>query len=295
MEDKFLGKVRVVRGQIVEVRFEGTGVPEFLDILTSPQKPEVKLEVFAYGEGQTLFCLSLGPAGVIHRDMEVVNTQKPLAVPVGNQVLGRVINLFGVPQDGLGPFNEVKYNQIYSDGPTYNIVKTTAEIVETGIKQIDFFTPFVKGGKIGFIGGAGVGKTVLMTELLRNITFSHQGVSVFAGIGERIREGKELWESLKRSGVISKIVLLFGQMNENAAIRFRIGAAAATLAEYFRDEEKKDVLFFADNVFRFVQAGNEVATILGQIPSELGYQATLETEISKFENRLVSTENGSIT
>lgn len=295
MENKFIGKVRVVRGQIAEVQFEGQIIPDFLEILTSPKIPEVKLEVFAYGENKMLYCLSLGAAGLIYRDMEVESTGKPLTIPVGNQILGRVMNLFGAPQDGQEPFKEVKYKPIYSEGPTYNIVKSSLEIMETGIKQIDFFTPFAKGGKIGFIGGAGVGKTVLMTELLRNITFSHQGVSVFAGIGERIREGKELWESLKKSGVISKIVLLFGQMNENAAIRFRAGAAAATLAEYFRDEEKKDVLFFVDNVFRFIQAGNEVATILGQIPSELGYQATLETEISKFENRLVSTENGSIT
>lgn len=295
MESKFTGKIRLVRGQIAQVQFEGHLAPDPLEVLTCPQNREVKLEVFAYGQNNMLYCLSLTPAGLLQRDMEVETTGKPLTIPVGNKVLGRVMNLFGIPQDGGKEFTEVKYNPIYSEGPTYNIVKSSVEIMETGIKQIDFFTPFAKGGKIGFIGGAGVGKTVLMTELLRNITFSHQGVSVFAGIGERIREGRELWESLKKSEVLPKIVLLFGQMNENAAIRFRVGAAAATLAEYFRDVEKKDVLFFVDNVFRFIQAGNEVATILGQIPSELGYQATLETEISKFENRLTSTENGSIT
>lgn len=253
------------------------------------------MEVYAYSNAQSLYCLSLTAKSGLRRDLIVESTGRPLSIPVGTNVLGRVINLFGEVQDNGPALTGVKYTPIHHAGPTYNLVKTAAELIETGIKQIDFFTPFVKGGKIGFIGGAGVGKTVLMTELLRNITVSHEGVSVFGGIGERIREGKELWESLKKSGVLDKTALIYGQMNENAAVRFRIAAAAAGMAEYFRDLEKKDVLFFVDNVFRFIQAGNEVATLLGSIPSELGYQATLESEIANFENRLVSTENGSIT
>lgn len=298
METKaFEGKIKAVKGQIAEVEFEGTPqkLPEFFEVLTSPENEAVRLEVYAYSGRQSLACLSLSPRHLLYRGLPIKSTEKPLTVPAGQSILGRVLNIYGQPQDGGAPLTNVKYISIHSRGPSYNLVKSPTELIETGIKQVDFFTPFLKGGKIGFVGGAGVGKTVLMTELLRNVTYNHSGVSVFAGIGERIREGKELYESLKKSGVIEKIVLIFGQMNENAAIRFRVADASATMAEYFRDEEKKDVLFFADNAYRFIQAGNEVATILGAIPSELGYQATLETEISNFENRLVSTENGSIT
>lgn len=292
----FRGIVRAVHGQIVEVAYEATAsLPDFFEILVCPASPEVKLEVYAYSVNHSLYCLLLTAKGRLARNQTVVSSHNPLTIPVGHSVLGRVTNLFGEPQDNLGALQGVKYISIHNTGPTYNLVRTSTDLIETGIKQIDFFTPFIKGGKIGFIGGAGVGKTVLMTELLRNITVSHEGVSVFGGIGERIREGKELWESLKKSGVLDKTALIYGQMNENAAVRFRIAAAAASLAEYFRDVEKKDVLFFVDNIFRFIQAGNEVATLLGAIPSELGYQATLESEIANFENRLVSTENGSIT
>jgi len=279
-DNRFKGKISAVRGQIVEVFCDLGDLPSLQEILTSEENEEVKLEVFSYRSGNIILCLNLTAKNWLYRGMIIVQTGKSLTIPVGRSVLGRVMNLFGEPQDGGEPFTNFK---------------PMAEIVETGIKQIDFFTPFIKGGKIGFIGGAGVGKTVLMTELLRNITFNHEGVSVFAGIGERIREGKELYEALKRSGVISKVSLIFAQMNENAAIRFRIAAAAATLSEYFRDIEKTDVLFFVDNVFRFIQAGNEVSTLLGMIPSELGYQATMSSEIASLENRLVSTENASIT
>ena len=291
----YVGKIRSVRGQIAEVVAEGADLPEVFTILNCPTDPKVKLEVYAFREGSRIICLSLTPGHLLFRGMEVVSTGKPLTIPAGAKVLGRIMNLFGEPQDGGGPFVQVSQIPIYSQGPGYNIIRSSTEMIETGIKQIDFFTPFIKGGKIGFIGGAGVGKTILMTELLRNIAAAHAGVSVFAGIGERIREGHELFESLQRSGFLDRVTLIFGQMNENAAIRFRIASAATTLAEYFRDVEKKDVLFFVDNTFRFIQAGNEVATILGAIPSELGYQATLETEIANFENRLVSTENASIT
>lgn len=295
MTDDFNGQVRSVRGQVVAVEYEGTTLPQPFDILVSPESPEVRLEVSSFPSRNSLYCLSLSPRGLLYRGLKITNSGQPLLVPAGKAVLGRVLNVFGQPQDRLGQIQGVKYLPIYGRGPSFNVVKAQTQLIETGIKFLDLLTPFVKGGKIGFVGGAGVGKTTLMTELLRNVTYSHRGVSVFAGIGERIREGKELWESLRQSGVLSRSVLVFGQMNENAIIRFRVSAAAACLAEYFRDEEKQDVLFFVDNTFRFIQAGNEVSTLMGSIPSELGYQATLESEIAQFENRLVSTESGSIT
>lgn len=291
----FQGKIRSVKGQIVEIEYEGENIPNLYEILTSVENPEIKLEVYSFNEKRRIFALSLTPRNWLYRSMPLVSSGKPLTIPAGPGVLGRVINLFGNVQDDKGELTNVRPLPIYSQGPSYNIVKPSTQIIETGIKQIDFFTPFIKGGKIGFVGGAGVGKTVLMTELLRNVTIAHSGVSVFAGIGERLREGQELIEELRKSSVLERTCLIFGQMNENAVIRFRVAYAAATLAEYFRDIEKQDVLFFVDNTFRFVQAGNELATILGAIPSELGYQATLETEISSFENRLVSTENAAIT
>ena len=219
----------------------------------------------------------------LYRNMKIVTTGRPLVIPAGKGVLGRVFNLFGQQQDNKGAIPDTDKVAIYGKGAGFGNVLTSKAVIETGIKQIDFFTPFVKGGKIGFVGGAGVGKTVLMTELLRNITYRTQGLAVFAGIGERIREGHD------------RVALIFGQMNEHAIIRFRVAWAASTIAEFFRDRYKKDVLFFADNVYRFIQAGSEVSAVLGFIPSELGYQATLETEISNFENRLVSTSSGSIT
>lgn len=294
-EPIFRGKIRSVRGQIVEVEYAGPTLPSLFEILLSPRLPEIKLETYAYSDHNSVYCLSLTSRASLYRGLEIVSSGQSLTVPVGKNILGRVLNLFGEVQDGGPPLAQVKMLPIHNEAPTYNLLKPSIELIETGIKQIDFFTPLIRGGKIGFVGGAGVGKTVLMTELLRNITFSHAGVSVFGGVGERIREGKELLESLKKSGVIDKITLIFGQMNENAGVRFRVASAAATVAEYFRDVEKLDVLFFVDNVFRFVQAGNELSTLLGAIPSELGYQATLESEIAKFENRLVTTENASIT
>lgn len=293
---EFKGRVRGVRGQIVEVGYDDTEIlPKFFEILTSPDNTKVKLEVYAYGEDNTLFCLALTKRRYMYRNMLITSTGAPLQVPVGKGILSRVFNLFGDPVDNKGPIGEHVLQSIYRDMSISTDVVTSQEILETGIKQIDFFTPFVKGGKIGFVGGAGVGKTVLMTELLHNITYKHEGLSIFAGIGERIREGHELMKALEESKVIDRVALIFGQMNENAIIRFRIAYAATSVAEYFRDVMKKDVLFFGDNVYRFIQAGAEVSAVLGSIPSELGYQATLETEISNFENRLVSTPNGSIT
>lgn len=292
----FRGRVRGVRGQIVQVEYDSTdGLPKFFDVLSCPDNAKIRLEVYAYGEDNTLFCLSLTKRRLLHRNMSIISTGAPLLIPTGRGILSRVFNLFGDPVDNKGPMNDVTERPIYRDIAKSTDVVTSMAIVETGIKQIDFFTPFVKGGRIGFVGGAGVGKTVLMTELLHNITYKHEGLSIFAGIGERIREGHELMKALEASKVIDRVALIFGQMNENAIIRFRVAWAACALAEYFRDELKKDVLFFADNVYRFIQAGAEVSAVLGSIPSELGYQATLETEISNFENRLVSTTSGGIT
>lgn len=284
-----------VKGQIAGVRWEEEKLPRLLEILTSPKNPQIKLEVHSFAREQKIYCLSLTPTGLLVRGMPIVTTGKPLTIPAGKQTLGRIINLFGQPLDGKGEIKAQPAIPIYGTTPSFGLLKAGEETIETGVKAIDFFTPLLKGGKIGLVGGAGVGKTILMSELLHNITEKHHGVSVFAGIGERIREGHELWLELEKAEVLEKIVLLMGQMNENAAVRFRIATAAAAAAEYFRDREKSDVLLFVDNTFRFAQAGSEVAALLGEIPSELGYQATLESEMANFQNRLVTTENGAVT
>ncbi|MCL4338536.1 F0F1 ATP synthase subunit beta [Patescibacteria group bacterium] len=292
----FAGRVKSVHGQIVEVEFDdNSNLPKLYDILTSPENSKIRLEVYAFPTDQTLNCLSLTKRHLLYRNMPIESTGNPLTIPVGKNILGRVFNIYGEPQDNKGPINDDIRLPIFAKEKGASKIRTQSEIIESGIKVLDFFVPFIKGGKIGFVGGAGVGKTVLMTELIRNITYQHEGVALFAGIGERIREGHELMKALEESKVISRVALLFGQMNENSIIRFRIAWAAATIAEYFRDVDKKDVLLFADNIYRFIQAGSEVSAILGAIPSELGYQATLETEISNFENRLIGTESGSIT
>lgn len=288
------GKVEMVQGQIAQVKIESDNFPETSEILTCPNDLSVKLEVY-YQDNNLAYCLILSKPTSLYRNMSIVGTGSELEIPVSDAVLGRVINLFGVPQDGQGPINSTSKSPIYTKAPSLNIARAGSKILETGIKAIDFLTPFLEGGKIGFIGGAGVGKTILMTELIHNITVEHHGVSIFAGVGERIREGQELFQRLKESKVMDSTVMILGQMNENAAIRFRVGLAAASLAEYFRDIQKRDVLFFIDNMFRFVQAGNEVSTLLGTIPSEQAYQATLQSEVSSLEDRLISTDNGSIT
>ncbi len=292
----FSGRIIGVWGQIVEVEYDETShLPNYYDILTSPEVKDVKLEVHSFTDHHSLFCLSLTKKRYLYRNMPIITTGKPLTIPAGENILGRVINIFGQPQDNKGPLGNIEWLPVYTKTPKVVSVKTTPEIIETGIKILDFFTPFLKGGKIGFIGGAGVGKTVLMTELLRNITYKHKGVGLFAGLGERIREGHELMLSLESSKVIDRVALIFAQMNENSILRFRVAWSAVTLAEYFRDVKKTDVLFFSDNVYRFIQAGAEVSSIMGIIPSDLGYQATLATEIATIENRLISTDSGAIT
>lgn len=288
------GKIRSVKGQLVEVEIESTGVPSLYEILTSPEDENLRLEVF-YQSEDIVNCLMLSNSKTIYRGMLIRGTGSGLQIPVGEEVIGRSINLFGEPQDDLPPLGAKLKVPIYSKVPSLTTIKGRYQTLETGIKAIDFLTPFLRGGKIGFIGGAGVGKTILLTELLHNITFLHKGVSVFSGVGERIREGQELYQRLVESKIIQRTVLVWGQMNENAAVRFRAGLAGAAIAEYFRDAKKEDVLFFVDNMFRFVQAGNEVAMLLGTLPSEQGYQATMQTEVSNLEDRLISTEHGSIT
>lgn len=294
IEANYVGRIKSLVGQIVEIEIESELLPKLSDILTSAEDPTVKLEVYYYAN-TSLFCLSLSETSTIYRNMSIYTTNTSITIPVGSPTLGRVMNLFGDEDDGRGAIKAATRLPIYSRAPVFNTLKNAPQILETGIKVIDFVAPFLRGGKTGFIGGAGVGKTVLITELIHNITSRHQGVAVFAGIGERVREGQELYQSLEQSKTLSKIALIFGQMGENAAIRFRVASAAATLAEYFRDEEKKDVLMFIDNIYRFVQAGNEVSTLLGHIPSEQGYQPTLQAELGNVQERLVSTVNGTIT
>lgn len=289
-----VGQVTSVKGHIVEVEIEADYLPNLGEILTASENNSVRLEVYAFSEN-AIFALMLSEPFDIYRNMEIVTTGQPLTIPVGTKVLSRAINLFGDAEDGKGPIEAENYIPIYSPTPTFNVLKNSSEVLETGIKAIDFVAPFLKGGKIGLVGGAGVGKTVLITEIIHNITQKIQGISIFAGIGERIREGQELYQRLEESKTLASTALVLGQMNENAPIRFRVASAAIALAEYFRDVQKKDVLFFIDNIYRFVQAGNEVANLLGTIPSEQGYQATLQTELADLEERLISTINGTIT
>jgi F-type H+-transporting ATPase subunit beta len=290
-----IGTVVSVHGQIVEVRF-GNDQPRIHSILRAKQDPTIQLEVFNLALNSLAVCISLSPTDQLYRGMEMVDSDETLKVPVGDQVLGRLMSVFGDPIDALGSLTDPKLTKgIYQEAPRYQDVTVSKQVLETGIKVIDIFTPFLKGGKIGFFGGAGVGKTTLLTELMHNISAFHQGVSVFAGIGERIREGQELMESLREAKILDKVALVYGQMNENAAIRFRVGYAGVTMAEHFRDEKNKDVLFFVDNAYRFIQAGNELATLMKSVPSEDGYQASMASEVGSLQERIVSTTKGSIT
>lgn len=288
------GIIKSVNGQIAEVIVEDD-FPALLEILTCPQDPEVFLEVFSQTTASVM-CQILSNPDKLYRGMEIIGTGSNLKIPVGKQVLGRVIDLFGRVRDNGPTLPKGASASIYSKTPSLNLVKGGFELLETGIKAIDFLTPVQRGGRVGFVGGAGVGKTILLTELMHNITGKDQNTySIFAGVGERIREGQELHQRLKASGVLPQTIIILGQMNENAAIRQRVALAAVTEAEYFRDVLKANVLFFIDNMFRFVQAGSEIATLLGTIPSEQAYQATLQTEITTLEDRLIPTGNGVIT
>lgn len=289
------GTIKAIRGQIVEVEFRGQK-PAINDVVVLKKDPSVKMMIFGT-ESQTLFyCLALTSTTNLYRGAKVRSLGRPLQIPVGQKLLGRVINVLGQPLDGAGPLASRRRKNIFSQGTDISQIDTKKEILELGIKVIDLFCPVVKGGKIGIFGGAGVGKTILLTEIMHNVVIlgKNKSVSVFAGVGERTREGQELCEVLKSRQVLPRMALIFGEMGENPAIRFLTGLGAVTVAEYFRDELKKDVLFFIDNVFRFAQAGNELSMLTKSIPSEDGYQATLASEMASFHERLVSTQTASI-
>jgi F-type H+-transporting ATPase subunit beta len=292
--DKALGKVISIKGQVIEVRFRNYK-PSIKDLLVLQDDEGVKMEVHASSGSDTFYCLALSSTDKLYRGASVVNTQKQIQFPVGTELLGRVVDIFGEPIDGGVDLRTNAASPIHIR-PSRKGILTKREVLETGIKVLDLFSPFVKGGKMGLFGGAGVGKTILLTEMLHNIVGRDEGksVSVFAGIGERSREGLELFNSLKESGVDKNSALIFGPMGENPAIRFLSAFAAATLAEHFRDQAKKDVLFFIDNVYRFAQAGNELSVMTSSLPSEDGYQATLESEMADFHERLVATRSALI-
>lgn len=293
-ETKNTGRILSIQGEIINVEFLDGGLfsREILELL---ENPDIKFEVYNALSERVFTVICLNHAKNLYRGARVKRTGKVLEVPVGETILGRIVDVFGNPIDGLPKFKIGEKWPIYRSPIPYEEISFRKEVVETGIKVIDFFTPLRKGEELGIFGGAGVGKTVLLTELMHNIAFLHKGILVFAGIGERIREGHELYETLKKTKVLPSTVLVFGQMNETAAVRFKIGATATTMAEYFRDIQNRDVLFFIDNVYRFLQAGNELATLLSLIPSEGGYQPTLTSEVGELEERLVSTEKAAIT
>lgn len=293
-DSKDTGKVISVKGQVVEVEFLGVK-PAINDVLRLVNDDKQIFEVFSSSGPNTFYCLALTPTYKIARGDRVINTQNQVLFPVGKSLLGRVVDIFGNSLDGKGEIEKTNSLPIHRKTVNKNII-LEREILETGIKVIDVFAPLLKGGKIGLFGGAGVGKTILLTEILHNIVAATSGktVSVFAGIGERSREGLELYESLRASGVMQNSVLIFGPMGENPSVRFLSAFSAAALAEYFRDVDKRDVLFFIDNVYRFAQAGNELSTLTSTLPSEDGYQATLESEMASFQERLNTTSDGAI-
>lgn len=294
------GTVVRITQTTVDVQFPQTQTPAIFNKLeiTIPTEKESKtacIEVAQQLGDGLVRCIAIESLFGIKRGLEVVDSGKSIQAPIGNNVLGRVFNVLGDPIDGKGPFKKEQERSIFRQPPKLTEQKIKDELQETGIKVIDLMCPYIKGSKIGLFGGAGVGKTVLVQELIRNIATEHGGVSVFAGIGERTREGNELLLEMEDSGVIEKTALVFGQMGEMPGARLRVGLTALTMAEYFRDEEKKDVLLFIDNIFRFVQAGSEVSALLGRMPSAVGYQPTLATEMGAFQERITSTKNGSIT
>ncbi|GIV15280.1 MAG: ATP synthase subunit beta [Armatimonadota bacterium] len=293
-----IGKVSQVMGPVVDARFPAGELPAILNAVTiddSERGIHLVCEVAQHLGDDMVRCIALDSTDGLVRGMPVVDTGGPITVPVGPETLGRVFNLLGEPIDERGPVNAQKRMPIHRPAPPFPEQSTTTEILETGLKVIDLLTPFNKGGKIGLFGGAGLGKTVLIQELIRNIATEHGGVSVFAGVGERTREGNDLWLEMNHSGVINKTCMVFGQMNEPPGARLRVGLTALTMAEYFRDEQGQDVLVFIDNIFRFVQAGSEVSALLGRIPSAVGYQPTLGTEMGALQERITSTKRGSIT
>lgn len=296
------GKIVKISGTVIDVQFPQGKTPDInselfveLPVLGKQTKQRARMEVALQLGDDIVRCIALENVHGISRNFPVYDTGSPTTVPVGKEVLGRMFNVLGETIDGLGPIKNAQRWSIQREAPAFVEQKIENEIQETGIKVIDLMCPYIKGSKIGLFGGAGVGKTVLVTELIRNIAKEHAGVSVFTGIGERSREGNELWLEMKNSGVLDKTALVFGQMGELPGARLRVGMTGLTMAEYFRDVEKKDVLLFVDNIFRFVQAGAEVSSLLERVPSAVGYQPTLASEMGAFQERIANTINGSIT
>ncbi len=296
MSEKNIGKIIQVIGPVVDVEFNEGMVPEIYTALQIKNGDEtLVLEVASHLGNGRVKAVAMGPTDGLKRGDEVLDTHAPISVPVGKEILGRMFNLLGEPIDGMPKVETKERWAIHRNAPDFTEQSTEVKIFETGIKVIDLICPFIKGGKIGLFGGAGVGKTVLLQELIRNVASVHKGYSVFAGVGERTREGNDLYHEMKDSGVLGQTALVFGQMNEVPGARLRVALAGLTMTEYFRDTEGKDVLFFIDNIFRFTQAGAEVSALLGRMPSAAGYQPTLANEMGALQERITSTKKGSIT
>ncbi|MFC1865213.1 F0F1 ATP synthase subunit beta [Chloroflexota bacterium] len=293
---KAKGKVVQVIGSVVDIEFPPGELPALFNAVEiSGNGSKLVLEVQGHTGNNWVRCLSLMPTDGLNRGAEAIDTGQPIIVPVGKTCLGRLFDVMGQPLDNLGEVKGEDNWPIHRDPPAFDDQETTTETLETGIKVIDLITPFAKGGKIGAYGGAGVGKTVIIMELIRNIAHEHGGFSVFAGVGERSREGNDLWQEMKEAGVLDKTVMVFGQMNELPAVRMRVALTGLTMAEYFRDVERQDVLMFIDNIYRYTLAGMEVSALLGRLPSAVGYQPTLATEMGDLQERITSTKQGSIT
>ena len=297
MAEQNTGKITQVIGAVLDIRFDQGVLPEINDAVEIRRKDGSKLvaETAQHLGDDIIRCIAMGPTDGLVRGMEAIATGGPITVPVGEVTLGRIFNVLGEPIDKKPVPEGVKRNPIHRKAPTFAEQATETEILETGIKVVDLLCPYQKGGKIGLFGGAGVGKTVLIQELIRNVATEHGGYSVFTGVGERTREGNDLYTEMSESGVIDKTAMVFGQMNEPPGARMRVGLTGLTIAENFRDEGGKDVLLFIDNIFRFIQAGSEVSALLGRVPSAVGYQPTLQTEMGALQERITSTKNGSIT
>jgi F-type H+-transporting ATPase subunit beta len=291
------GTVKQIIGPVVDIEFEGVDLPEIYNAIHIQRDQDQPLVLEAQQHlGENLVrCVAMDSTDGLTRGTEAIDTGGPITVPVGPQVLGRLMNVVGNPIDELGPIDTKERYPIHRPAPEYETLSTDTELLETGIKVVDLLEPYSKGGKTGLFGGAGVGKTVLIMELIRNIATEHGGISVFSGVGERTREGNDLWLEIKGSGVLSKTAMVFGQMNEPPGARQRVGLSGLTVAEYFRDVEGRDTLLFIDNIFRFTQAGSEVSALLGRMPSAVGYQPTLATEMGELQERITSTKKGSIT
>ncbi|MBO5087448.1 MAG: F0F1 ATP synthase subunit beta [Lachnospiraceae bacterium] len=297
MAEKNVGKITQIIGAVLDIKFSEGKLPEINDAITIATQDggELTVEVSQHLGDDTVKCIAMGPTDGLVRGMEAVATGAPITVPVGENTLGRIFNVLGQPIDNKPAPECEQHFPIHRKAPEFSEQATDTEILETGIKVVDLLCPYQKGGKIGLFGGAGVGKTVLIQELIRNIATEHGGYSVFTGVGERTREGNDLYHEMQESGVINKTTMVFGQMNEPPGARMRVGLTGLTMAEYFRDQGGKDVLLFIDNIFRFTQAGSEVSALLGRVPSAVGYQPTLQTEMGALQERITSTKNGSIT